>query len=50
MRGAAFDKPVLSMPTASFDTLRTNGWHIEGLRLNGWECSSFSITYATLNK
>jgi len=37
------------MPTVCFDTLRTNGWHIEGLTLNGWLCNSFSITYATLN-
>jgi len=22
------------MPTVSFDTLRTNGWHIEGLAMN----------------
>jgi hypothetical protein len=28
MRGSTFDKPVLSMPTVSFDKLRTNGWHI----------------------
>jgi hypothetical protein len=26
-----FDKPVLSKPAASFDTLRTNGWFVEGL-------------------
>ncbi len=30
-----FDKPGLRMPTGSFENLRTNGWHIEGLRANG---------------
>ena len=45
----AFHKPVLRMPTVCFDTLRTNGWHIEGLRLNGWFCNSFSITNARVN-
>jgi hypothetical protein len=31
----AFDKPVLRKPTVSFESLRTNGWVIEGLTTNG---------------
>jgi hypothetical protein len=34
---------------ANVCTLRTNGWHIEGLRLNGWLWNSFSIANARVN-
>jgi hypothetical protein len=32
---SCFDKALLSMPAASFDRLRTNGWRVEGLSTNG---------------
>ncbi|OGP21173.1 MAG: hypothetical protein A2038_15120 [Deltaproteobacteria bacterium GWA2_57_13] len=32
---SCFDWLVLSKPAASFDKLRTNGWFVEGLSMNG---------------
>jgi hypothetical protein len=37
MKDVWFDWPVLMKPTASFESLRTSGWFIEGLATNGGE-------------
>ena len=42
---AGFDRLVLSIPAVSLESLRTNGWDIEGLSPNGLTVKLFLNHY-----